>query len=145
MEPVRIMVGCVNPIVQRGLCSIMADAADGPAQDARHYAQLPVVLAPATRHAARIQHGRRANARARRSRAQKVVTAETGLHPSGALGQARFQRRQNVSFFEEGIVLKDFLMGSTRTQQAENIRDTDALPTDARTPAAFAGLDGDSL
>lgn len=28
MEPVRIVVGCVNPLVQRGLCSIMADAAD---------------------------------------------------------------------------------------------------------------------
>ncbi len=28
MEPVRIVVGCMNPLVQRGLCSIMADAAD---------------------------------------------------------------------------------------------------------------------
>ena len=56
-----------------------------------------------------------------------------------------FERCQNVVFFEERIVLKNFLMGSARAEQAQNVCDTNALPADARAPAAFAGFDGDSV
>jgi hypothetical protein len=56
-----------------------------------------------------------------------------------------FQRSENVSFFEEGIVLQDFLMGGTCTEQAENVCDTHTLPPDARAPTAFAGLDRDAV
>jgi hypothetical protein len=56
-----------------------------------------------------------------------------------------FQRRENVSFYQEGIVLQDFLMGGPCAEQAENVSDTDALPPDARAPTAFAGLDSNSV
>jgi hypothetical protein len=56
-----------------------------------------------------------------------------------------FKCRENVRFFEEGIVVQDFLMGGAGTEQAENVGDTDTLPPDARTSAAFAGLDSDSV
>ena len=56
-----------------------------------------------------------------------------------------FKRCQNVIFFEEGIVLKNFLMGRPRAKQAQNICDTDAQAANARAPAAFAGFDGDSV
>lgn len=45
----------------------------------------------------------------------------------------------------ERIVLKNFLMGSARAEQAQNVCDTNALTADARAPAAFAGFDSDSV
>jgi hypothetical protein len=61
------------------------------------------------------------------------------------LGCGIFKRCQNVVFLEEGIVLKNFLMGSTRTEQAQYIRDTDAQAANAWATTALAGFDGDSI
>ena len=56
-----------------------------------------------------------------------------------------FKRGQNIVFFEEGIVLKNFLVRGPRAEQTQNIRDTDAQTANARTAAAFAGFDGDPI
>ena len=61
------------------------------------------------------------------------------------LGSGIFNRCQNVVFFEEGIVLKNFLMRSPCAKQTQNISDPDAQAANARVPAAFAGFDGDSI
>ena len=61
------------------------------------------------------------------------------------LGCGIFKRCQNVVFFELSIVLKNFLMGSPRAEQAQNICDTDAQAVNAWAAAAFAGFDGDSV
>ena len=62
-----------------------------------------------------------------------------GLHGS------IFQRRQNVSFFEKGVILQNFLMGGSCTKQPKNVGDSDTLPPNAGAPTAFSGLNGDSV
>ena len=61
------------------------------------------------------------------------------------LSRGIFKRCQNVVFFEEGIILKNFLMRCTRSEQAQYIRDADAQAANAWAPAAFAGFDSDSI
>ncbi len=88
--------------------------------------------------------------------AQRVYRISTTAPPAASMSCSNrdcmvgldggiFERCQNVVFFEERIVLKNFLMGSARAEQAQNICDTNALTADARAPAAFAGFDGDSV
>ena len=61
------------------------------------------------------------------------------------LGCGIFKRCENVVFFERRIVIRTFLKGGSRTEQAQNIGDTDAQAANARTPATFAGFDGNPL
>jgi hypothetical protein len=56
-----------------------------------------------------------------------------------------FKRRENIVFFERGIIRDYFLMGCARAQQTQNVRDANAQAAYARTPAAFAGFDGDPI
>src|ERR1022692_6109 len=52
---------------------------------------------------------------------------------------------QDVFFFEERVVLQNLAVGCTGTKQAENVRDTNALPTNAGMPAALAGFYRDAF
>ena len=56
-----------------------------------------------------------------------------------------FKRCQNVVFFEDGIVLKNFLVGSAGAEQAQNICNTNAQATNTGSSAAFADFDGDPI
>ena len=56
-----------------------------------------------------------------------------------------FKRCQNVVFFEGGLVLKNFLVGSAGAKQAQNICDTNAQATNTGATAAFADFDGDPI
>ena len=56
-----------------------------------------------------------------------------------------FKRCQNVVFFEERIVLKNFLVRRAGAKQAQNICDTNAQATNTGATAAFADFDGDPI
>ena len=56
-----------------------------------------------------------------------------------------FKRCQNVVFFEERIVLKNFLVRRAGAKQAQNIGDTNAQATNTGASAAFADFDSDPL
>lgn len=62
-----------------------------------------------------------------------------------SLGGSVFECRQNIAFFEERVILKNFLMGSSCTEQTQDIRYTHARSANAWPPAAFARIDGDPV
>lgn len=61
------------------------------------------------------------------------------------LGSSVLQACSDVGWFEEGVILENFRLGSAAGQHVQHIFDTQPIAADARATAAFVGFEGDPV